>query len=254
MFFCYRLGLHQEGPDGGHCTEGRADVCPAQYPSDSITHPFDIGDCNSSDRGVRCGCSIQCLSSLLVECSVHKAFWVSILLNKHLFKVLFLPLKVCWQRTYPFTSLHHCANDAGLDLWVMVRVEVNVPVSMRGLPVNHSANGSIFASNHFCVQKGESFVFFSLHGEANGWSTAIDVCEEFHELFSSVFPENEGVVHVSQPQHGFRGCRADGFFLERLHEQIGQNGGEGRAHGRALVLLIELPFVGEVGGVEAFLQ
>ena len=52
MFFCYRLCLHQEGPsDGGHCTEGRADVCPAQYPSDSVAHPLDVGNCDSSDRG-----------------------------------------------------------------------------------------------------------------------------------------------------------------------------------------------------------
>ena len=43
MFFCCRPCLHKKAPGGDHCSEGRVDVCSAQYSSDTFSHPFDIG-------------------------------------------------------------------------------------------------------------------------------------------------------------------------------------------------------------------
>ena len=43
LFFCCRPCLHKKAPGGDLCSEGRVDVCSAQYSSDTFSYPFDIG-------------------------------------------------------------------------------------------------------------------------------------------------------------------------------------------------------------------
>ena len=92
-FFRYRFCLHKKGPDGGHSSGSRADVCSSQTPSNSFTHPFDVGNCDGPNRFVRCGRLI--LSLLFVEGPVHKAGRVTILFGKYLPQVLLFLLEVC---------------------------------------------------------------------------------------------------------------------------------------------------------------
>ena len=83
----------------------------------------------------------------------------------------------------------------------MVWVEVDVPVSVGGLPVHQSVKGSVFfVPNHFRVEEWQSSPFFYLHGEDYGWLAAVEVCEEGFEFVFPMSPKDKGVVNIYQPQ------------------------------------------------------
>ena len=59
----------------------------------------------------------------------------------------------------------------------------------------------------------------------------VEVFQEELEVILPVLPDDEGVVHVLEPNLGTMVCCIDGELLEFLHEHISQNQGYKRSHG-----------------------
>ena len=79
----------------------------------------------------------------------------------------------------------------------LVGLEVQVAVSVCGLPVHHGVKAAIILPPEQDVQEREGSILLDLHCELDGWTKAVEVAQQ---LLHSAFPQNaEGVVNISLP-------------------------------------------------------
>ena len=90
-------------------------------------------------------------------------------------------------------------------MWVFGRLYVQ---GSRPLPV------------YVYIQKGDVTFCFCFHSELYVLVYAIQVFQEFHESILSVWPDNEGFIHISVPAGRFVSGCLYGILLKFFHVEI----------------------------------
>ena len=136
----------------------------------------------------------------------------------------------------------------------MVGLEVQVAVSVRGLPVHRGVKAAIILPSEQDVQEREGSILLDLHCKLDGCTKAVQVAQE---LLHSAFPQNaEGVINISLSYARpalVRGAGKSKVFKE-LHIQVGNGSRNRRAHRCTLLLLVEVTPIAEVSGPQARVQ
>ena len=52
------------------------------------------------------------------------------------------------------------------------------------------------------IKEGDGVVWFNLHGELDALVLLVDVLEELGEFLSAMWPYDESIVHVTEPEGG----------------------------------------------------
>ncbi|PNF16784.1 hypothetical protein B7P43_G00868 [Cryptotermes secundus] len=66
--------------------------------------------------------------------------------------------------------------------------------------VHSMAQKTIGSPVNIYVKEGEVALTFGLHGELNAWVDTVQVAQEVLQLVGSVWPDDEGVIHVVKPE------------------------------------------------------
>jgi hypothetical protein len=76
------------------------------------------------------------------------------------------------------------------------------------------AQRTVGSSVNVYVKEWEVTFTFGLHGELNALVYIVQVGQEVLQLVGSVWPDDEGVIHVAKPADGLVGCQVKRPLLE----------------------------------------
>ena len=94
-----------------------------------------------------------------------------------------------------------------------------IPVGVGGFSVDAGGNG-VSLPLYTNVEEGELALFLLFICELYGGIDGAEVDVEVFELFISVWPYHECVIHVPDPHAGAQGGLLQGSGLEYFHEQV----------------------------------
>jgi hypothetical protein len=72
------------------------------------------------------------------------------------------------------------------------------------------------------------------------------VVQEVLQLVGSVWPDDEGIVHVAKSAEGLMGNQVKRPLLKVLHIEVGDGRRQWRAHGHTIGLFVELATIAEL--------
>ena len=84
--------------------------------------------------------------------------------------------------------------------WVVEGAVVKISVSVGGFPVDLMCRMAVGLLGDEYVQERDGVVFLDFHGELDVGVLLVDVDEELVEILSVVWPNDESVVDISEPE------------------------------------------------------
>jgi hypothetical protein len=80
---------------------------------------------------------------------------------------------------------------------------------MGRFTVHSTAQRTVRPPINIYVKKGEVALTFGLHGELNSLVDTVQVVQEVLQLLGSMWPGDEGVVHIAKPAEGLVGAKSN---------------------------------------------
>jgi len=117
-----------------------------------------------------------------------------------------------------------------------IRIEILLYVSF--LAKDLMQYGSIFLIGDEDIKKGNVVMNLNLQGELYKFGLVTKMIFKDIKLFTTIRPNNKGIVNVPFPNLRKKRSRGNGFSLKILHENISHNGGERRTYSYSTCLLI----------------
>ena len=98
---------------------------------------------------------------------------------------------------------------------------VQVPVHVRGLPVDSDIQVATIFPLEQGIEKGEAPFLLHFHSELDGWPHTVEVAQEsFHCAF---LHDSAGIIHIPLPEPGLGWGGPECQFFEELHVQVRHN-------------------------------
>jgi len=131
-------------------------------------------------------------------------------------------------------------------MWLSIQLQVDVDK----FPVHTVPQGAIWSSVYVNIQEGKMAISLSLHSELYVRMDVVEVVEEVLQLFRSMRPDHECVIHVMEPTYGPLSHHAECYLLKVFHEEVGNNRWQLWTHGNSVHLFLDLAIETEGGGSE----
>jgi hypothetical protein len=96
------------------------------------------------------------------------------------------------------------------------------------------------------VKEGNVAISFRLHGELNVLVDTLQVVTEVPQPVRAMWPDDESVVHVTDPAEGLTESPAERYLLEVLHVEVGDNWRQWGTRSHTVSLFMELASETEV--------
>ena len=79
---------------------------------------------------------------------------------------------------------------------------MEVPVRVGGLAVDSAGQAAVLLSGHLNIKKRNVAITFLFHGELDAAVKPVEVFQKELEVVLPVLPDDESIVHISEPNFG----------------------------------------------------